>query len=1259
LQGISACLNLQFIYFQVFTSMNKQFFFCLLICLGLLQANRAKAQQYPITFVDLEVIDILMTVGLIDTSANAAIRTIFSGGQPYTATSASIPISQNALVTHGIHLITGTEPSIPSDTCWRISRLELRGKSIHIVSNVGINTDTAVSGNFGYILDSMRLDSLKHFDLSNNGLMGSFNGNFSPLGNPNTSPPLFTHTFNISDNWLYQTAVLNLLSLNIFPNLDTLLADNYTGIKKIPSASQRPDSMLLPANVLFGILSEYNTLSFLDVSNNYFVTQNILETVTTSLDTLVQNYKNILDFEALSNIVYNGASSNNPNIKYFKCTNCNAEGFTSLNGLPNLETLILDSNFISTDSIRLPLMSAANTYPSYDLGNLKVLSLAHNKLNGNFPLHWFFGTTTGSISRPVQKIYLQHNQLTGIDQTLLEQRLGNTPFLVPSRYLVSASTTPVLSSATAGVATISTNALTTVRLDHNNFDFADLYAFNVSMGLGISPAGTPTPLINMPVDTVRGNNYQNIQNTHTSAVYYSPQDSIGMGGVRRRAAGERTRFELASTDPLLDFSLRARQQLLSQAPYAASIQRNGYTWYNTDTSNSNRQNLVVFTPNTTGTGSARVTGTIATPNNTAATLGIIPVEPGYARPPGLNDDRFAGAYLERLNPALERSKLGISTTNANFPALQLNARMKTIMTGGCMDSLGRAVRCQEISVQYDTNYINLNRGTRSVEEYKKALRDTAGAYVLETCVCGNAELWALYDTTQMGLHLLANQANYGSQTATTASMTRRPGLKSADMNYVIVPNMNENPNTPDDSVAYANASVQKRRTLIAHLDSGVDYDLPALMPYLRRNNSDLKNDTLDNDANGVVNDFIGYNFFDRNSQPADDLGHGTQIAGILAGLSTPSVHAMGANQAHDTVDILPVRFTNFRNEGTSYNAACGIYYAAEYHRIHDLQTNLRTGIDTTKSPVRVINASWGYQGESCKLLYDAIKYAGDECNILFVTAAGNDNRINIDQTPFYPANYKLKNILTVTSADPTLFGISNYANVGASNVDIAAVGTITQTTNINGQITAPVEGTSFSTPMVARAAGILFNKYPNASAYAVKTAILKSAVKFIGRDTNLVRSKGVLDMNAAIFYMDSMMTANERIACDTVFTDSSLVIVDNGIDPSPVVAPEEPSDSTSISPNPIVSITEPIQSQHFSVYPNPAHQSLHIIFNQPTLEPLQLRLLNINGQIILEKQLPNPSNNRVNLDIHTLDSGFYMLYIQQGAQIWATKVLKL
>jgi hypothetical protein len=779
------------------------------------------------------------------------------------------------------------------------------------------------------------------------------------------------------------------------------------------------------------------------------------------------------------------------------------------------------------------------------------------------------------------------------------------------------------------------------------------------MGLQISPVSTPQELINMPVDTVRGSNYQNIPATHTSAVYYHPQDSVGMGGVRRRAAGERTRFELASSDPLLDFSLRARQQLLSQAPYAASIQRNGYIWYNTNSSNSNRQNLVVFTPNTTGTGSARVTGTIATPNNTAATLGIIPIERGYASPPGLNDDRFAGAYLERLNPALEQSKLGISTTNANFPALQLHAKLKTIMTGGCVDNLGRAVRCQEISVQYDTAYISQNRGNRSVEEYKKALRDTAGAYVLETCVCGNAELWALYDTTQMSLHLLSNQANYGSQTATTASMTRRPGLKSADMNYVIVPNMNEAPNTPNDSVAYANASVQKRRTLIAHLDSGVDYDLPALMPYLRRNNSDLKNDTLDNDANGVVNDFIGYNFFDRNSQPADDLGHGTQIAGILAGLSSPSVHAIGVNQAHDTVDILPVRFTNFRNEGTSYNAACGIYYAAEYHRLHDLQTNLRTGIDTSKSPVRVINASWGYQGESCKLLYDAIKYAGDECNILFVTAAGNDNRINIDQTPFYPANYKLKNILTVTSADPTLFGISNYANVGASNVDIAAVGSINQTTDIDGQILSPIEGTSFSTPMVARAAGILFNKYPEASAEAVKIAILKSAVKFIGRDSNLVRSKGVLDVNAAIMYMDSVMTANERIACDSIFTDSSLVIVNDGIDPSPIITPDEPLDSVTISPNPTLSITEAGQNQTFTVYPNPANNQLNILFQTQNPISLQLRLLNINGQLILEKFHQNIANNRLNLDISALESGFYMLYIQQGSQIWATKVIKL
>jgi subtilisin family serine protease len=282
--------------------------------------------------------------------------------------------------------------------------------------------------------------------------------------------------------------------------------------------------------------------------------------------------------------------------------------------------------------------------------------------------------------------------------------------------------------------------------------------------------------------------------------------------------------------------------------------------------------------------------------------------------------------------------------------------------------------------------------------------------------------------------------------------------------------------------------------------------------------------------------------------------------------------------------------------------------------------------------VRVINASWGYQGESCKLLYDAIKYAGDECNILFVTAAGNDNRTDIDQTPFYPANYKLKNILVVASVDNNLSTISAYSNLGSSNVDIAALGTINSTTTIDGNTTATIQGTSFSTPMVARAAGILFNKYPTASADAVKNALLASAQRINGHDSVYIRSKGVLNLNAAFVYLDTL-TQSQRSNCDTNRTDSTIV-------------------------NHHVGVVVTDSNTELSIYPNPVQDQLNISFQSISSESVHIQILDMQGRILLQKNFA-PNSPIFEFSTESLAQGFYLLRIHQGSQQWAAKLVKL
>ena len=64
-----------------------------------------------------------------------------------------------------------------------------------------------------------------------------------------------------------------------------------------------------------------------------------------------------------------------------------------------------------------------------------------------------------------------------------------------------------------------------------------------------------------------------------------------------------------------------------------------------------------------------------------------------------------------------------------------------------------------------------------------------------------------------------------------------------------------------------------------------------------------------------------------------------------------------------------------------------------------------------------------------------------------------------------------------------------------------------------------------------------------------------------------------------------------------------------------------------------------LASQIFSFYPNPANTTLTINLNFTG----DIFITNLLGQAILEKHVSNSSNGKIELDISSLSSGFYLL----------------
>ncbi len=265
---------------------------------------------------------------------------------------------------------------------------------------------------------------------------------------------------------------------------------------------------------------------------------------------------------------------------------------------------------------------------------------------------------------------------------------------------------------------------------------------------------------------------------------------------------------------------------------------------------------------------------------------------------------------------------------------------------------------------------------------------------------------------------------------------------------------------------------------VAVIDSGVNVNHPSLKNQIALNSGELGVDSsgndrrfngIDDDSNGLIDDYQGYNFASLTPDNIENTGHGTHVAGIIASEHT-SFGGESVLGVAPRAKILPIDFIDGDAGGTIVTASHSIDYVLTMRAQHN---------------IKVVNASWG--GPMCSTILEN-KIAELLSNeILFVAAAGNDN-LNIDFSKQYPASYKLENIITVGSVS-TFLGMSSFTNYGDESVDLFAPGEQIYSSIFNNQF-AKMDGTSMATPFVSGAAAVLWSKDPQASVSDIKQALL-------------------------------------------------------------------------------------------------------------------------------------------------------------------------
>lgn len=291
--------------------------------------------------------------------------------------------------------------------------------------------------------------------------------------------------------------------------------------------------------------------------------------------------------------------------------------------------------------------------------------------------------------------------------------------------------------------------------------------------------------------------------------------------------------------------------------------------------------------------------------------------------------------------------------------------------------------------------------------------------------------------------------------------------------------------------------------IIGIIDSGLDFLHPDLYGSFKINYGEIPNNNIDDDNNGYVDDYLGWNFVSNNNNPTDDniFSHGTAVAGLLtAGFN----NGIGIASVASKCKVLVMKTFDSQGIGYDNDVASAILYAIS-------------------RGVKVLNMSFGDYVYSY-LLRDVIRFAYSK-NIVMIASAGNDN----SDVLHYPSAFD--EVISVGASDIN----DNKASFSAygETVDIFAPGNEILSTSRVGKGSSEfnndysyINGTSFSAPIVAGVSALLLSKNKNLTNEEVRGILISSTDYFPDQDRwSHLYSSGRLNAINAVNYSGSPTVA--------------------------------------------------------------------------------------------------------------------------------------
>ncbi len=307
--------------------------------------------------------------------------------------------------------------------------------------------------------------------------------------------------------------------------------------------------------------------------------------------------------------------------------------------------------------------------------------------------------------------------------------------------------------------------------------------------------------------------------------------------------------------------------------------------------------------------------------------------------------------------------------------------------------------------------------------------------------------------------------------------------------------------------------------IVAVVDAGIQHNHPDLADNMWINEGEISNNGRDDDGNGYVDDYHGYNFYD-NTGSIVLSDHGTHVAGIIGAVNNNGIGVSGIAGGDKSLNKRGVRLMDCKvaHYQTGYLTAYttmvaqAIKYGADNGAV--ISQNSWTSHSTyMQEAVNYFIANAG--------INEYGNQTGPMKGGIVIAAAGNDD----SQSMRYPA--ALSNVIAVTSIGPD-FKRAYYSNYG-SWTNIAAPGGNMNLTNggvystLTGGNYGYMQGTSMACPHVSGIAALVLSKaVENGTSSAMTPEILKKILLAACKPTRLYQynysylGEGLIDAALAL-----------------------------------------------------------------------------------------------------------------------------------------------